>query len=228
MELTGNVAGIIKLLGGGSDVEITQLLTEGVAIALVKVDDNTITLYAPDVVVTPILLSGTKVADIKVNGETVSLYAPTPTPATEVQVSQVVTEGTKIATITVDGTPTDLYMPEGGSGGGVNYSTDEIKVGTYTENGVDYDLYEKTYNLTLPSNVTQVSLADLGIRKLIHVDGIIFNNSDEIIMPFYENSSYNGRTKFNKGNNMLQIILSNDTFSYYKDAIYNILYTKNS
>lgn len=232
MELTGSVAGMLKLLGGGSDVEITQVLTEGVAIALVKVDDDTITLYAPDggsdVVVTPTLLTGSKVADIEVNGETVSLYAPTPTPATEVDITQVVTEGTKIATITVDNVPTDLYAPEGGSGGGVTYSTDEVKVGTYTENGVDYDLYEKTYNLTLSSNITQVSLADLGIRKLIHVDGIIFKNTDEIIMPFYENSSHNGITKFNKGNNMLQIILSNDTFSYYKDAIYNIFYTKNS
>lgn len=47
LELTGNVAGMLKLLGG-SEVEITQLLTEGTAIALVKVDDNTITLYAPN------------------------------------------------------------------------------------------------------------------------------------------------------------------------------------
>ncbi len=164
MELTGSVAGMLKLLGGGTDVEVT-----------------------------PILLVGTKIAEIK-----------------------------------VDDTTYDIFAPDGGSGDGVNYSTNEIKVGTYTENGVDYDLYERTYNISLSSNVTQISLADLSISKLIHVDGIIFNNSDEIIMPFYENNSYNGRTKYNKGNSMLQIILSNDTFTYYKDAIYNIFYTKNS
>ena len=264
MELTGNVAGMLKLLGSGSEVEVTPILLVGTKIAEIKVDDTTYDIFAPDggsggssVEVTPTLLTGTKIAEIEVDGVTKSLYAPTPgsvdftqiqatgtkiatidingastdiyapTP-TSVSVSQVETTGTKIATITINGDSTDLYAPSGGSGGGVNYSTNEIKIGTYTENGVDYDLYEKTYNLTLSSYVTQVSLADLGIRKLIHVDGIIFNNSDEIIMPFYENNSYNGRTKFNRGNNMLQIILSNDTFSYYKDAIYNIFYTKNS
>ena len=197
MDLRGAVEGLIELEGGGSEVEVTQVLA-----------------------------SGQKIATISVDNVPTDLFAPIPPAATEVEVTQVVTEGEKIATITVDNVPTDLYAPAGGGGGGVNYSTNEIKVGTYTENGVDYDLYEKTYNISLSGAVTQVSLADLSIRKLIHIDGIIFNNSDEIIMPFYENNSYNGRTKYNKGNSNLQIILSSDTFSYYKDAIYNIFYTK--
>lgn len=79
MELTGSVAGMLKLLGGGSDVEITQLLTEGTAIAIVKVDDDTITLYAPNpsnVNVSQILTEGVKIAEIDVNGVTTDIYAP--------------------------------------------------------------------------------------------------------------------------------------------------------
>jgi hypothetical protein len=196
MELTGAVEGMIDLIGGGTDVEIT-----------------------------PIVTSGTKIADVSVGGVEKDLYCPAPT---EVTVSQVQQSGTKIAIIGVNGVNTDLYAPEGGSGGSVNFSTSEIKVGTYTENGIDYDLYEKTYNITLSGAVTQISLADLNIKDTISINGKIYNNSDEIIMPFYENSTYNGRTKYNKGNKMLQIILSNDSFSYYPNASYNIFYTKNS
>ena len=79
MELTGSVAGMLKLLGGGSDVEITQLLSEGVAIAIVKVDENTITLYAPNpsiVNVSQVLTEGVKIAEIGVNGVTTDIYAP--------------------------------------------------------------------------------------------------------------------------------------------------------
>lgn len=132
IELTGNVAGMIKLFGGGSDVEINQLLTEGTAIAIIKVDDDSITLYAPEggggseVEVTPTLLSGTKVADIEIDGTTYALYAPAPT---TVNVSQVLTEGTKIATISVNGVNTDIYIPEGGSSGGESYSTTEWDTG---------------------------------------------------------------------------------------------------
>lgn len=132
IELTGNVAGMLKLLGGGSDVEITQLLTEGTAIAIIKVDDDSITLYAPEggggseVEVTPALLSGTKVADIEIDGTTYVLYAPSPT---SVNVSQVQQTGTKIATISINGNSTDIYAPEGGASGGESYSTAEWDTG---------------------------------------------------------------------------------------------------
>jgi hypothetical protein len=262
MELTGSVAGIIKLLGGGSTVIITPLLLEGVAIAKITVDDTDFYIYAPEggseVSVSPTLQAGTKIGDITIGENTVSLYAPNPTSVsvsqdvtegtqigsitvngvttnlfapnpTSVNVTQNITEGTQIGSITVNGVTTNLFAPaSGGGGGGVNYSTSEIKVGTYTENGVDYDLYEKTYNITLSGAVTQISLADLNIKDTISINGKIYNNSDEIIMPFYENSAYNGRTKYNKDNKMLQIILSNDSFSYYRNALYNIFYTKNS
>lgn len=154
MKLTGNVAGMLKLLGGGSDVEITQLLTEGVAIAIVKVDDDTITLYAPDgggstVEVTPALLSGTKVADIEVDGDTISLYAPAPT---SVSINQVQQTGTKIATITVNGSSTDIYAPEGGSSGGESYSTTEWDTGNTWIDG--RHIYGRVVDLGADTEVT--------------------------------------------------------------------------
>ena len=151
MELTGNVAGMIKLLGGGSDVEITQLLSEGVAIAIVKVDDNTITLYAPNgggsgsnVEITPIVTSGTKIADISINGVEKDLYCPTVTP-TQVTVTQELTEGTKIGSINVNGNSTDLFAPEGGESIH-NYSTTARKVGKWIDN--NSDVWEQTINLS--------------------------------------------------------------------------------
>jgi hypothetical protein len=85
MQLTGNVQGIIDLLGGGSEVEVTQVLTSGEKIATITVDDTPTDIFAPS--------------------------APSPT---EVEVTQVLTSGTKIATIEVDGVNTDLYAPSGG------------------------------------------------------------------------------------------------------------------
>lgn len=177
------------------------------------------------VVITPLVTSGTKIADVSVNGVEKDLFCPAPT---EVTVSQVQQSGTKIATIGVNGVDTDLYVPEGGSGGGVNYSTSEIKVGTYTDGANTYDLYEKTYIISLSGGLTQISLADLNIKDTISINGKIYNNNNEIIMPFYANSTYNGRTDYDRGNKMLRIILTDDTFSYYKNALYNIFYIKNS
>lgn len=70
-----------KIEGGGSEVEVTQVVK-----------------------------SGTKIATISVDDESTDLYAPEDT-GSEVSVTQVVSSGTKIATITVDNTSTDLYAP---------------------------------------------------------------------------------------------------------------------
>ena len=61
--------------------------------------------------VTQVLSSGTKIATITVDDDPTDLYAPDPTAPTDVDVTQVVSTGTKIATITVDDVPTDIYAP---------------------------------------------------------------------------------------------------------------------
>ena len=74
--LSGSIAGGG---GGGSEVTITPVLTEGTKIADFSIDSESGSLYAPEagdtVEVTPTLNSGDKVADISVNGVNKALYA---------------------------------------------------------------------------------------------------------------------------------------------------------
>ena len=48
MELKGNVAGLLQLLDSGSKVEVTPILLDGVQVAIIKVDEDAYTLYAPN------------------------------------------------------------------------------------------------------------------------------------------------------------------------------------
>lgn len=74
--LSGSIAGGG---GGGSEVTITPVLTEGTKIADYSIDGNTGELYAPEagdtVDVIPTLNVGDKVADIEVNGVNKALYS---------------------------------------------------------------------------------------------------------------------------------------------------------
>ena len=79
MQLSGEVQGLVDLIGGGSTVEVTQVLGSGTKIAIIKVDDNSVDLYAPDptdVNVTQVVSTGTKIATIEVDGVSTDLYAP--------------------------------------------------------------------------------------------------------------------------------------------------------
>ena len=67
--------------------------------------------------VTQVLESGTKVATITVDDTPTDIFAPTPAEPTDVEVTQVVSSGTKIATISVDDVETDIYAPASGGGG---------------------------------------------------------------------------------------------------------------
>ena len=74
--LTGSIAGGG---GGGSEVTITPVITEGTKIADYSIDGTAGELYAPEagvtVEVTPTLNVGDKVADIAVNGVNKALYS---------------------------------------------------------------------------------------------------------------------------------------------------------
>jgi len=71
--------------------------------------------------VTQVLESGTKVATITVDDTPTDIFAPTPAEPTDVEVTQVVSSGTKIATISVDDVETDIYAPASGGGGDWTY-----------------------------------------------------------------------------------------------------------
>lgn len=145
MELTGNVAGMLKLLGSGSEVEVTPILLVGTKIAEIKVDGTTYDIFAPaggsggsSVEVTPTLLTGTKIAEIVVDGVTKSLYAPTPG---SVDFTQIQATGTKIATININGTNTDIYAPSPTSVSVTQVETSGTKIATITVNGASTDIY---------------------------------------------------------------------------------------
>lgn len=78
-----NIVNAINYLldnSGGSEVEVTQILSSGTKIAEISVDGDSTDLYAPEsgseVSVTQILSSGTKIAEIEVDGVRTDLYAP--------------------------------------------------------------------------------------------------------------------------------------------------------
>lgn len=66
------------------------------------------------VTVTQVQQTGTEIAIINVDGNAVSLYAPSGSGGDTVSWSQVVTAGTKIAEITINGTTTEIFAPNGG------------------------------------------------------------------------------------------------------------------
>lgn len=180
MELTGNVAGMLKLLGSGSEVEVTPILLVGTKIAEIKVDGTTYDIFAPSggsggssVEVTPTLLTGTKIAEIEVDGVTKSLYAPTPG---SVDFTQIQATGTKIATININGNSTDIYAPSPTSVSITQVETSGTKIATITVNGDSTDLFAPSggggggggsYTITPLSNVGTQDIGTLTLNDSI-------------------------------------------------------------
>lgn len=101
--------------GGGSDVAVTQLLDHGTRIAKIRVDANTVSLYAPEqteVSVEATQTSGTKIASVTVDNNKTNIYAK------QTSITPVLTTGTRIAKVNADGVVYSLYAPQGGGGGG--------------------------------------------------------------------------------------------------------------
>ena len=187
MELTGNVAGIIKMLGGGegSDVTIEPLVTSGLQIAKVTIDEKVLYLYIPtpqDVDVDAVITSGTKIAEITINNEVVEIYAPSPT---NVSVTPALQSGTKIADISVNEVNVPIYAPEGGGGGGVVYSLTEHIVGKWLDGR---DIYERTYNvgsISIGSFGTVISIDNANdIDRVLYMQGISQTESMDLMSYF--------------------------------------------
>ena len=187
MELTGNVAGIIKMLGGGegSNVTIEPLVTSGLQIAKVTIDEEVLYLYIPtpqDVNVDAIISSGTKIAEMTINNEVVEIYAPSPT---NVIVTPALQSGTKIADISVNGVNIPIYAPEGGGGGGVVYSLTEHIVGKWLDGR---DIYERTYNvgsISIGSFGTVISIDNANdIDRVLYMQGISQTESMDLMSYF--------------------------------------------
>lgn len=225
MELTGSVAGMINLLGGGSDVVITPLLLEGVPIAKITVDNTDFYIYAPkggsDITVTPTLQAGTKIGDITIGENTVSLYAPNPT---SVSVSQNVTEGTQIGSITVNDVTTNLFAPDN-SGCEITYSVEPHKVGTWTDGNVTKDVWECSFITSQSDQEVQHDLSALNIDRMLLINGIInLTNNASYPNPFYLNSSNYAGFRWSKPT--LITLICGDYWNRVISIEYTIRYTK--
>lgn len=221
MELSGSVAGIINLLGGGSDVTITPLILEGVRIAKITVDDNDFYIYAPeggsDISVTPTLQSGTKIGDITIGENTVSLYAPNPT---SVSVSQEITQGTLIGSITINDVTTNLFVP---SNGGVNYSTEERAIGMWVDGKTLYQRTLVIHNETIiNSNRTIANIST--DHQVKHFKAIAIELGVTYCIPYIAGSGNASISFRNTGEVDFNIL--NTSFSAGSDFYITYEYTK--
>lgn len=163
MELTGNVQGLIDLVGGGggSTVEVT-----------------------------PILTSGEHIADIEVDGVTSELYAPEPTEPTEVEVTPIVTSGEHIADIEVNGVTSELYAP---SVAKINYSTTPQRTGRKWIDDCDVWEAVFVFTLTSAAQTIDLSnfhIKDLiSIRGTIN-GSETSTNGYQMPFPFYLDNTY--------------------------------------
>ena len=178
--------------GGGDTVIINPVVTSGTKIADVTVNGVEKDLYCPtpptppEVDITPVVTSGTKIADVTVGGVEKDLYAPNPT---QVNVNQVQQSGTKIATIGVNGVNTDIYAPES-SGGGIVYSVEPHKVGTWTDGTITKDVWECSFITSQSDQESQHDLSSLNIDRMLLMNGMInLTNNTSYPNPFYLNSS---------------------------------------
>jgi hypothetical protein len=165
-------------------VSATQTQTSGTEIAQINVGDTSTKLYAPTTTVTQALTEGTEIGEV--NGT--KLYAPSG--GSDVIVTPITTTGTNIADIAVNGTTYQLFAPSGGGGEAIEtafiYSNEERVVGVWTDNK---PLYQKTLNLTSPSEASQgldiADLTSLNIENLVKVEGFLYSATYSQILPIY-------------------------------------------
>jgi len=187
----------------GSEVVVTQTLTEGTEIGEIEVSGNSKKLYAPtpqSVSVTQTQTSGTEIATLNVGDASTKLYAPettvtqTLTEGTEigevngtklyaptgggsdVTVTPITTTGTNIADIEVNGATYQLFAPTSGGGGGHNYSTTEQVIGTWIDGST---LYEKTFTGSFSVTTTSRKWYDIYSPEDLadlHIDKCMFMN----------------------------------------------------
>lgn len=131
---------------GGTNVEVTQILTSGTEIAQIDLNGEVVSIYAPTpqtISYVQTLASGTNIGTITIDGTATPIYAPT---SQNVSVTQTLASGTEIGSITVDNTTTTLYAPTGG-GSDVTV-TPKTSTGT---NIADISVDGTTYQLFAPS-----------------------------------------------------------------------------
>ena len=136
--------------GGGSDVSITPVITEGTKIADYSIDGAAGELYAPEagdtVEVTPTLNVGDKVADIKVNGVNKALYSQSYGYANDMHDTNSETIGgfQKGSNITPVKVKAVSYADQAGADGET--------IGVLSVGDTDYEVKQKKANIIVDNN----------------------------------------------------------------------------
>lgn len=134
---------------GGTNVEVTQILTSGTEIAQIDLNGDVVSIYAPTpqtISYVQTLASGTNIGTITIDGTATPIYAP-PSGST-VTVTTKTSTGTNIADVEVDGTTYQLFAPT--SGGGSNVTVTPIT--TTGTNIANISVDGTTYNLFAPTS----------------------------------------------------------------------------
>ena len=209
MDLTGNVSGMLHLLGGGDNVTITQVVTSGTKIASITLnegtpEEETIDLYSPNVVVNyndlqniP-SINGNQLIGNKTSSQ-LGLFSGSYNDLTDKPQLPQILNGTSVPGSAI-GNNGDLYIHYAGS------------VSSYTE-------YEIT---PLPSftdrSYTAISLNDLTYDAIRVVGGGLFGSYDTTItkdnIPTYdgEDAGKNNIWNYNWAN---QVGVSKDSNNIY-------------
>lgn len=191
--LSGSIAGGG---GGGSEVTITPVLTEGEKIAEYSIDGENGELYAPEsgsiVTITPTYIDGEKIADFTINGVAGKIYQPEIFYIHKIEKEYIENPGDTLLFYYTesDGDRAAIYCPAAqapltaganitidqdnvisASGGGViNYSTAEQDTGELWTDGTSH-VYQKSFQATLSGNAVQIDLSGLNISKAWIKDG---------------------------------------------------------
>ena len=246
--LSGSIAGGGG--GGGSEVTITPVITEGTKIADYSIDGTAGELYAPDagdtVEVTPTLNVGDKVADIKVNGINKALYSQSYGYANDMHDTNSETIGgfQKGSDITPVKVKAVSYADQSGvdgetigvlSVGDTEYAVKQKKANinySLAEQDTEllwYDgrhIYQKTFEISITSNLVSESVADLAIDIMLSVEGVSVGQGYQISIPYYETSNYYQFIQYDKGNNNIQVASGDKVSTYYTTTYFTIRYVK--
>lgn len=229
--------------GGGSEVTITPVLTEGEKIADYSIDGESGSIYAPEAEALPSTIvtkalrkyndtSQTKIMTVttydKENDQEVSqdIYAPSPvqcwyTPGLE--------QDYQIGQFTYGGVTQNVYIPyfQRPLTAGANITIDQDNVISASSGSlINYvsdtkigtwnngDLYQAELELDVRNGLT-FDISSLNIAKIRQISAYEEGNDYITKIPYYESSSYWAYFQYRKSTHELIFVGSNNNFSGY-------------
>lgn len=246
--LSGSIAGGG---GGGSEVTITPVITEGTKIADYSIDGTAGELYAPEagdtVEVNPTLNVGDKVADIDVNGVNKALYSQSYAYANDMHDTNSETigglqKGSNITPIMVKAVSyADQSGVDGETIGVLSVGDTDYSIKQKKDNAINYSLneqdtgmlwydgrhvYQKTFEVSITSTTVNISASDLDIDIMISVVGVSVGAVNRLCVPYYQTPDFHQCVGYEKNNKNIVVISGNNVASNYGTTYITIRYVK--